>query len=173
MGIIRPAPPACSLARQDSCESTALTVSTMSESHSIQSEADRLRVENARLAARVAELESLVTSLSAGADGEVFSVETFGTRSPLWPTVRDSFIKENPACAACGGVDALAVHHVEPFHLRPDLELDPDNLLTLCSLPSRLCHFLIGHSGDWKSFNPHVVTDAARMLRRRKERRYG
>jgi len=94
-------------------------------------------------------------------------------RSSKWPAVRKEFLKWNPVCAACGQADALNVHHIEPFHVRPDLELDPQNLLTLCEAgPARCnCHLLIGHSGNWKAWNPKVRQSAAyfrAMLARRK-----
>lgn len=48
-------------------------------------------------------------------------------RSPEWPHVREEFLKACPACAACGGTEDLNVHHIQPFHLHPELELDPAN----------------------------------------------
>jgi hypothetical protein len=48
---------------------------------------------------------------------------------------------------------------MEPFHLHPELELDPGNLITLC-MGTNECHLTIGHGGDWKSFNGTVLSDA-------------
>ena len=79
-------------------------------------------------------------------------------RSPKWPAVRAAHLKANPTCAACGGKDALEVHHIQPFHLRPELELDPRNLLTVCADPCDLVH---GHLMAWARFNPTVVADTA------------
>lgn len=84
-------------------------------------------------------------------------------RSSKWRSVRKEFLKKNKACAACGGKVRLQVHHISPFHLEPEKELDPTNLITLCM--GRLeCHLTIGHGGDFKSFNPHVKEDAAEIL---------
>jgi hypothetical protein len=49
------------------------------------------------------------------------------------------------------------VHHIEPFHVAPDKELDPANLLTLCDYPGASCHLLLGHFGNWTMWNPHAV----------------
>jgi 5-methylcytosine-specific restriction enzyme A len=76
-------------------------------------------------------------------------------RSPAWGRVRKEFLAEHPECAACGGRHHREAHHLKPYHLWPDLELDPANLLTLC----RSCHFVFGHLHDWTSFNPNAVAD--------------
>lgn len=87
-----------------------------------------------------------------------------GPRSSEWVSVRNEFVRLHPRCEACGSAYNLNVHHVEPFHLRPDLELEPINLITLC----RDCHFRIGHDPDgkgpkkpsWLESNPNVRSDA-------------
>lgn len=84
-------------------------------------------------------------------------------RSPEWPHVRAEHLKKEPACRACGTKDALQVHHIKPFHLHPDLELDPSNLVTLCEKPGHYCHFRIGHFLNWTNFNPFAVADADRF----------
>ena len=65
--------------------------------------------------------------------------------------------------------DAIQVHHRWPFHDcvlagRPDLELDPRNLIALCETERGVatldCHLHVGHMGDWKSYNPRVAGDA-------------
>jgi len=43
-------------------------------------------------------------------------------------------------------------------HLNPDRELDPSNLITLCSDP---CHIVFGHFMDYKSWNINVVEDCS------------
>lgn len=94
-------------------------------------------------------------------------------RSSKWRGVRDTFLKKNPACAACGGSKMLNVHHKKPFHLFPALELVESNLITLCELPSHSCHFAIGHNFDWTAWNPHVEEDAKLMALRVRSRRTG
>lgn len=82
-------------------------------------------------------------------------------RSPKWRRFRDEFVKQNPFCAACGGTTKLEVHHIKPFHLHPELELDYANLIVLCeSRRSLSCHFLFGHLLNWTNVNPDVVQDA-------------
>ncbi len=87
-------------------------------------------------------------------------------RSPHWGTVRHAFALEHPCCEACGGRKMIQIHHRRPFHLHPELELDPKNLITLCEDPARLCHLRVGHSWNFSAYNPHVEEDAARELDR-------
>lgn len=85
------------------------------------------------------------------------------SRSGQWPTVRKKHLTEHPRCEVCGGTTKLEVHHVRPFHLHPDLELDQGNLITLCEANhgGANCHLLFGHLGNFKSFNVDVHEDAA------------
>lgn len=84
-------------------------------------------------------------------------------RSPWWLEVRGEHIERFPYCAVCGGDTKLEVHHIVPFHVAPDLELEPDNLLTLCRRKKHGidCHLLIGHLGNFRRINPSVLSDAA------------
>ena len=77
-------------------------------------------------------------------------------RSGKWPKFRAAHLKANPTCEACGQRDSLEVHHIQPFHLRPDLELDPANLMTLCGDP---CHIVHGHLMAWGRYSPTARTD--------------
>ena len=83
-------------------------------------------------------------------------------RSPKWPHVEKLHLKLEPACAACGSVKKLNVHHKKPFHLFPELELDLNNLITLCM--DKECHEKIGHGGNFKDYNPDVEADSAKVL---------
>jgi len=85
-------------------------------------------------------------------------------RSPHWETTRKNHLKLQPTCAACGGTNKLQVHHKQPFHLHPELELDQNNLITLCEYGDVDCHYNIGHFRNWKSFNPNVEQDAKEKL---------
>lgn len=81
-------------------------------------------------------------------------------RSSKWPKVRQAYLKAHQECAACGGKTSLDVHHVLPYHLRPDLELESSNLLTLCEKSERFgwaCHRVFGHLGNWKMYNQNMV----------------
>lgn len=99
------------------------------------------------------------------ADGELLAE---AARSPHWPAVRTAFLRQHPRCEACGTRHDLNVHHVQPFHLHPDKELDPDNLITLC----RPCHLKYGHACDdqgrvnWSCENPNVRADVKRARKR-------
>ena len=77
-------------------------------------------------------------------------------RSPKWGTVRREYLKTHPFCEVCGGDDDLDIHHCVPFHLKPMLELEEINLITLCT-PH---HLLFGHYMSWKSWNEYVRDDA-------------
>lgn len=80
-------------------------------------------------------------------------------RSVHWHYIRDQFIEDNPYCEACGSSEKLQVHHIIPFSNRPDLELVDSNLIVLC-MSINECHFLLGHGGSFKTYNPHVSQDA-------------
>ena len=85
------------------------------------------------------------------------------TRSNRWPAVRKQYLKEHSICAVCGGKTKLEVHHKVPFHENPNLELDPNNLITLCESKSFgvVCHLFVGHAGNYKKINKDVDMDAA------------
>jgi len=53
-------------------------------------------------------------------------------RSPKWHKVEKEHLAKEPACQWCGATVKVQVHHVKPFHLHPELELDPSNFITLC-----------------------------------------
>jgi 5-methylcytosine-specific restriction protein A len=78
-------------------------------------------------------------------------------RSPLWSQVRKEHLKKQPFCQACGSKIRPEVHHIEPFHVNPERELDPSNLITLCD---KYCHYTVGHLMDYKSWNTNVVQDS-------------
>lgn len=78
-------------------------------------------------------------------------------RARGWRAFRSAHLKANPTCAVCGSRRTLEAHHVIPFHLAPDLELNPKNLLTLC----RRCHLILGHLGAWDRVNLTIAADAA------------
>ena len=96
-------------------------------------------------------------------------------RSPEWPRVARAHLAAQPECAACGPLwkpsTAVQVHHIFPVHViralgRGDLELNPANLVTLCSdlpaLPGQDHHLLIGHLDDFEACNPATRADAVR-----------
>ena len=84
-------------------------------------------------------------------------------RSPRWREARKKWLREHPRCAACATVEKIEVHHVQPFHVHPELELDPANFITLCEA-ARECHLHVGHLGNWKLWNPLVRQQARTML---------
>ena len=83
-------------------------------------------------------------------------------RADGWLEFRDAYVRDNPKCLVCGATRKLQVHHIVPFHIAPDLELDPTNLITLCTRKKYgiNCHLLIGHLGNYRKTNPNVVLDA-------------
>jgi hypothetical protein len=83
-------------------------------------------------------------------------------RSSKWPKTRGTHLEKEPTCQACGGVKDLSVHHIVPYHIDKDKELDPENLITLCE--HNHCHFFCGHLFFWESYNPKVREDAAAWL---------
>jgi hypothetical protein len=92
----------------------------------------------------------------------------YSSRSSQWTNVRKQHLKDNNSCCACGKKDKLEVHHIEPYHVNPNRELDPSNLITLC----KSCHFIIGHLMDWTSWNIDVISDSRVYLNKVKNRPY-
>lgn len=81
-------------------------------------------------------------------------------RSSEWGRVEKEHLLREPACLACGHKGhGLQVHHIKPFHLHPQLELDPNNLMTLCEIKGRDHHLLLGHLDEWESYNENVKSD--------------
>ena len=93
-------------------------------------------------------------------------------RSSQWPTIRKKHLENQPTCAACGGNKKLEVHHVKPFNENPELELDLNNLITLCESKNNgvVCHLLFGHLGNYRSININVVEDAKNWYNKITER---
>jgi 5-methylcytosine-specific restriction enzyme A len=87
-------------------------------------------------------------------------------RSTKWAAIRRKHLRIYPACACCGGITNLEVHHLQPYHLYPQLELELSNLLTLCEAGKNgmNCHLLVGHLGSYYSANKNAVEDAAVWL---------
>ena len=83
------------------------------------------------------------------------------SRSTSWRKVRKEFLKKNPVCAVTGSKKKLEVHHIIPFHISPELELEESNLITLSrrSKGSNI-HLLFGHYGNYKKDNPNIVKEA-------------
>lgn len=85
------------------------------------------------------------------------SVVRYARRSSKWPPLRAAHLKAHPWCIACGDLrKPKEVHHIDPVHYDPSRELDPTNLVTLCS---EYCHITWGHLGDFKLRNLTVVDD--------------
>lgn len=80
-------------------------------------------------------------------------------RSNKWPALRKQWLKDHPCCAVCNSRKRCVPHHKLPVHKYPSLELEPNNLVTLCEGDGVNCHFLFGHLGDWRSWNFQIVDD--------------
>lgn len=93
-------------------------------------------------------------------------------RSPRWRKVRAEHLAAYPACRVCGKREHLEVHHVVPFHVAPELELQPLNLVTLCEGPGGGCHLRVGHLHDWRAWNDRCLSDAAFWRERIRRRSY-
>ena len=81
-------------------------------------------------------------------------------RSSKWPALRRRFLKEFPACVACGRTVNVVPHHIQPYHEFPERELDWDNLIPLCEGKTCNCHIVVGHNWDWRYWNAEVRHDA-------------
>ena len=111
-------------------------------------------------------------SFAVVTEGEMFSPPPMEqpkeSRSPHWQKLAHDTVVAHPFCAASGLKHDLQVHHERPFHVHPELELDPSNLIVL----NRTYHLIFGHLGDWKSWNADVRKDAARMYEQITKRPY-
>ena len=89
------------------------------------------------------------------------------SRSSQWRTVRKEHLKEESVCQVCSKNSSLEVHHIIPFYEDPSLELEPENLVTLC----RRCHLFIGHIGYYRAINTSCLEDVALWSFKFSERR--
>lgn len=87
------------------------------------------------------------------------------TRSSGWSKTRKLFLSKNPKCPVCGQ-KATDVHHVVPFHVKPEWELNEENLIQFCERD----HFVFGHLFHWKAWNPNVRYDVEVMARKVRKR---
>jgi len=81
-------------------------------------------------------------------------------RSGKWRAVRAAYLKKHPRCFVCLTKKRVEIHHRRPFHTHPELELDPNNLITLCEGKDGGHHLLFGHLLNFKSVNVNVAEDA-------------
>lgn len=99
------------------------------------------------------------TAPTPGADTGASIAQRYGVkRSPLWPKVQREYLAANPQCAVCSTNSTIQIHHVMPFHFchlvyRGDLELDERNFIALCEETGNNHHLLLGHLGDFESYN--------------------
>lgn len=84
-------------------------------------------------------------------------------RSTRWAALAKRFLAAHPRCELCGAKAGLIVHHVQPFHMFPELELVEANLIVLCEGGTKAlnCHLWFGHLGDFKLWNPSVREDVS------------
>lgn len=73
-------------------------------------------------------------------------------RSRQWGKIKKTHLLKEQSCQWCGGVIRIEVHHIYPFHLFPEKELEESNLITLCCG----CHFERGHNRDWREYNRDI-----------------
>lgn len=89
-------------------------------------------------------------------------------RSSEWGKVRREHIKSYcELCEKKGGLlRPLELHHVRPFNLFPELELDPENFITVC----RHCHLYFAHLGSFRSYNLDIKKESEQWQLKRKNR---
>jgi hypothetical protein len=88
-------------------------------------------------------------------------------RSSHWPTVEKHFREGHSTCAACGSKNRLNVHHILAFHIHPELELDTNNLITLC-MSIKECHLRLGHGSDFRAYCPDIRRYAEQVNKKEK-----
>jgi 5-methylcytosine-specific restriction enzyme A len=102
-------------------------------------------------------------TLSSGSSPELatnlFTIEGI-PRSSQWPKVRREHLKREPLCQWDFCTNNIEVHHIKPFHIDVMLELDTNNLITLCDCTNHRCHIDIGHLGNFRTgYNLNVRSD--------------
>ena len=101
--------------------------------------------------------------------GKPYGLSSRAPRSPLWAKARLEHLKREPVCQWSGSKFDLEVHHILPFHLKPELELDPNNMITLSGRSNHIfaralraiignenCHLIHGHFGNYQNYNPDI-----------------
>ena len=76
-------------------------------------------------------------------------------RSSKWSALEKSFKKQFPTCACCRTNKKVQIHHIVPFHVSPELELEPTNLISLC-MSKRMCHLQIAHCGSFRKWTENI-----------------
>ena len=79
-----------------------------------------------------------------------FDPRSMRGRHSKWPALVKRFKAEKRTCVVSGLKTTLEVHHLKPYHLFPELELEWDNL----RLIARPFHYLFGHFCNWTDYNP-------------------
>ena len=87
-------------------------------------------------------------------------------RHPDWVKVRGAYLKKHPYCIVCGIRKFLQVHHIKSFWEHPELELDENNMATMCMAPGRFHHFGVGHLYNFNRVNPEVLKDSSYLWNR-------
>lgn len=134
----------------------------MSENPALQQEIMRQLGEQQKLQRRIVEqvswqeLDEIARTLAAVPEWDTIAPME-APRSGKWPRLAKIHLSLHPYCAVCETKKLCVPHHIKPFHLHPALELDPDNLITLC--PPH--HLLFGHLMNWRSVDLQVVEECA------------
>ena len=76
-------------------------------------------------------------------------------RSPKWKQFCKDMEKMWGNRCLVTDSEIIQWHHVLPFHLFPESELDPQNVRPL--RPD--VHFLLAHLGKWASYNENILRD--------------
>lgn len=112
-----------------------------------------------------ASIVSMLAMMVPGAFTSGKSLKPVVRRSSKWEKARKAHLKKFPFCQATGLGKKLEVHHILPFHEFPELELDPDNHITLTEWTTLNVHLWFGHFGNYRlHYNPRVQIHSAIML---------
>jgi uncharacterized protein with PIN domain len=76
----------------------------------------------------------------------------------------ESYRGYHPRCEACGK-SPVAVHHIIPVAVAPELAARQDNMMSLC----HDCHLVLGHNGNFARYVTNVREVVASMKIRRME----
>jgi hypothetical protein len=92
----------------------------------------------------------LTTAIVFAADRSAASEAAVKLHKDLWPR-----------CALCGTTNNLTAHHIMPVHIKPALDANQTNLITLCEYH----HLRDGHKGSFATrWNSGLKSEVGRIL---------
>ena len=91
-------------------------------------------------------------------DAQVTNALWSSPRSGRWRALRNEMVREHPRCFVCGAPTTV-IHHLRPFGVDHDGELNRMNLIWYCDR----CHLFVGHLCCFRAWNTNCRNDSVEM----------